>query len=113
MSLPDDMSLWEHLKDSVTPLGEPRSPGETRYLVAKDSSSYIDLHGYTIQAAHERVQRAIDRAREGGRDRLTIITGRSGDICQEFPTWAGLHPDVRSCEPLHGGGAFFLKLRKA
>lgn len=112
MPLPDDMSLWDQIKDTITPLGEPRAAGEARYLSAQFSPSFVDLHGYTIQDAYERVERAIDRNREGGRYTLTVITGRSGEICQEFPTWCTLNPDVRMVEPLNGGGAFLLKLRK-
>jgi DNA-nicking Smr family endonuclease len=67
----------------------------------------LDLHGFTVQEAYQVARRFLND-REGT---VTVITGRSGEICKEFPTWAALHPNVRTCSQMNGGGAFLIKLR--
>lgn len=107
-----DFSLWSYVKRTITPFGQPRRPSSDPRLVARKEPDSIDLHGYTIQGAHTATDRAIERALRMGRPSLTVITGKSGEICREFPEWAGLHPGVRGVRTLNGGGAFELRLRK-
>lgn len=105
----DDRNLWECVKRTIIPLGQPRT-GFPRLYPAQEPT-VIDLHGYTIHGAFAVVNRAISRATRAKVKTLTVITGRSGEICREFPVWAALHGDVRTCTSLNGGGAFLLKLR--
>lgn len=101
--------LWDVVKTRCTPLGQPRDPNEPR-LVVEHGPDTIDLHHLTIRDAHARVEQGL---RYGARTmkEMTVITGRSGEIRREFPSWADLHPNVRRIEPLNGGGAFRVILR--
>jgi dsDNA-specific endonuclease/ATPase MutS2 len=114
MTQPHDMKLWTLVKKTITPLGQPRPSQPTSMAISfsyGENYTALDLHGYTIQEAHSRVQSFIDRAAYAGQKGVTIITGKSGGIRKEFPTWAMLHSKVRSIEELNGGGAFYVKLK--
>ena len=43
---------------------------------------------------------------------ITVITGRSGQIAQEFPSWLHNRREIARVEPLNGGGAFRVTFRK-
>lgn len=111
MARGEDARLWAHVRRGVIPLGEP-CPGE-RPLDAVRPPGGIDLHGDTVQRAYERVRETVAEARAAGRRELVVVTGRSGRINAEFPVWAARDPDVRALEPLRGGGAYRIRLRKA
>lgn len=49
----------------------------------------------------------------GTRKGITVVTGKSGPICREFPLWMEGHPSVRDVEELNGGGAFRVRFKKA
>lgn len=106
-----DMHLWEIVKRRFAPLGQPSTGTRYQGGFAVACPEMIDLHGLTVQEAHERVRHYLIQATYGRLKRVTVITGRSGQIRQEFPTWAKLHPDVRSIRELNGGGAFEVRLR--
>lgn len=110
MSALPDAHLWAHVRRSVTPLGLP-CPGTRRLIPYEARPLDVDLHGDTVHAAHARVRRAVAEARSEGRREMVVVTGLSGRIRVEFPSWAALDPNVRAMEPLRGGGAFRLSLR--
>lgn len=102
-----DFELWEIVKRRVTPLGQPVDGRCFHMMEEVHLFTTLDLHGFTTQQAHQITLGFLD-SRKGT---VTVITGKSGDICKEFPTWAALHPKVRSCQQMNGGGAFLIKLR--
>lgn len=112
MPAPADAHLWTHVRRSVIPLGQP-CPGRPRRPDPEREPSAIDLHGDTIHRAYLRVRDTISAARAAGRRDLVVVTGRSGSIRGEFPSWAALHPGVIAMDPMHGGGAYRLRLRPA
>lgn len=112
MSAPDDLRLWTHVRRSVTPLGQP-CPGPVRRPVHGPRHAAMDLHGDTVEAAYGRVRGGIAAARTVGRREIVVVTGRSGAIRAEFPTWAALNPDIRAIEGLPGGGAYRIHLRRS
>lgn len=71
----------------------------------------IDLHGYTVQDAWHKVNAYIDEAKHLSVKEVLIITGKSGDICKEFPSWMSYRVDVKECRPQNGGGAYTVKIR--
>lgn len=71
----------------------------------------LDLHGYTVQDAWNKVNSYIDTAKRLSFKEVVIITGKSGDICKEFPGWMSYRLDVRSCTPQNGGGAYTVTLK--
>ena len=84
----------------------------------------IDLHGYTLDAAHQRLEMALGDAAMAGERILLIITGkgranRPGLIRSELSHWLertsfrSRVAALRAAHPRHGGsGAFYLILRR-
>lgn len=75
-------------------------------------SSVLDLHNYTIQAAYEASSAHLEQAFYLGIKKVQHITGKSGQISQEFETWAVLHPRVRKIKKQNDGGAWLLWLKR-
>ena len=88
----DGDRLWEAIKASVVPLGAPRGPGIPRAHPEPPEPREIDLHGHTVQDAFENVMIFLDCSPYR---RVLVITGKSGQICREFPEWAARHARVR------------------
>jgi DNA-nicking Smr family endonuclease len=83
----------------------------------------IDLHGYSLAAAHALLIDALDRADAGGDRLLLVITGKGregrGRIRAELNHWLDSGPHrhkIAALRPAHarhgGGGAFYLILRR-
>jgi DNA-nicking Smr family endonuclease len=72
----------------------------------------IDLHGVTVQDAHVRSTMLVDQNHSNGVRSYVVVTGKSGVICREFPDWMAQNPSVQSVEPLNGGGAYRVKLKR-
>lgn len=103
---PEDARLWNALASTVTPLGRPRGL-RPRPRYCEPEPHQIDLHGMVIRDAHEAV---IQFLSETTYRQVLVITGRSGEICREFPTWAERHPRVRSIKLSRDGGSYWVKL---
>ncbi len=85
----------------------------------------VDLHGHTLDAAHARLDQAIDIALAAGDRVLLVVTGkgragRPGLIRAELGHWIDLsrhRTRIAALRPAHrrhgGGGAFYLVLRRA
>jgi DNA-nicking Smr family endonuclease len=92
----------------------------------------IDLHGYTLAAAHHRLDRGLDEAIRDGARVILLITGRApragtsrmdlplrGIIRESVGDWlaasrhCGAIAAVRGAHPRHGGaGALYIVLRR-
>lgn len=109
-----DMWLWQKFVERVTPLGAPRRPAPLSALplALPALPSEIDLHGLPVHDAYRVTLAFLVRAKDVHRE-VTVITGRSGSIRREFPHWVERRAEVRRCEPLNGGGAFRLHLRRS
>lgn len=107
-----DHYLWSIVRARCVPLGQP-VPGDpvTARLEPAPKPGRLDLHNLTLAEAHVRTRAFIDEARASGKREIEIITGRSGKIRIEFPSWAAENDDVRAIEPLRGGGAYRVRLR--
>lgn len=103
--------LWDIVKRRITPLGEPRGPGEPRLVLVEEPGS-LDLHNLTLQEAHASTRSYLGRCAKAGKRDVEVITGKSGKIRSEFVAWAMLDPNVRAIEELNGGGAFKVILRR-
>jgi len=115
-----EKDLWSKVTKDVTPLGEAGvdSLDGHPYIkvpVVRNSVYHpkIDLHGLTIQEAYSAVLDHISNGALLGYKRLTIVSGKSGQINIELPKWAERHSAVRSVEPFNGGGAWEICLKKA
>lgn len=102
-----DTYLWSLVSRSVTPLGQPRGSAPAR-LERVSEPNTVDLHGLTVQQAYQRVQHVLAHRNTTS---VLFITGRSGEICREFPEWIMQHERVRTMTPQNSGGAFRVTLR--
>lgn len=110
---PDEQQLWNNVTQSVTPLGAPKKPGfDVPLQILNPMPSWLlDLHGFTVQEAFTTVKVFIEEAYYSSVRRVTVITGKSGAICREFPEWIDRYP-VHSYELLAGGGSYRVFLKK-
>ena len=93
---PEDTELWKRVTSSVVPLGE-RSRDQYPMAALHVSEwpkaplvAILDLHGLTLNQAHDAVRRFLRQARGAKIKRVTIVTGRSGSIRTEFPIWMNI-----------------------
>lgn len=116
---PAEQAIWSQVTKGIKPLGESGanvSLDDQYFKVSVNPAPTfhptIDLHGLIIQDAFEAVQQHIETGRRLGYKKLTVITGRSGQINLEMPRWFADHPLVRSINSLRGGGAWEIWLKK-
>jgi DNA-nicking Smr family endonuclease len=74
------------------------------------TSPVLDLHGMTVQQAHQSV---IDHVTSNNSKHkwVTIITGKSGVIRSEAESWLSSQPGVSSVTVAKSGGAFMVKFK--
>lgn len=113
----DDKKVWDSfIQTGITP--QPRNvvvaeTPKTRPEVKSISfSTVLDLHHLTLQQAHEASNAHLEQAYYLGIRKVQHITGKSGQISQEFETWAKLNPRVRKIQKQNDGGAWLLWLVK-
>lgn len=112
----EERKLWEDFTNGVELERSdivPLPPRTGRPQVQDISfSTVLDLHNYTIQQAYEASNTHLEQAFYLGIRKVQHITGKSGQISQEFETWAGLHPRVRKIQKQNDGGAWLLWLKR-
>lgn len=115
---PEDKELWRQVTEGLVPLVltttaaaiRPPAPAVARH---RPFRQILDLHGLTLSDAHAQTKKVIFEARAFyGLKHVTVITGLSGQIRREFPFWVEVLPEFRRIEPLNGGGAFRVYLKK-
>ncbi len=96
---------WVQVKETVTPLekGKQRPKRVTPVPVV----STLDLHGMTVQQAYEATMAFISSTKLKS---VLIITGKSGQIRQEFTQWLEKLSKVRSATEINSGGAYEIVL---
>lgn len=80
--------------------------------ISKNISSTLDLHGLTVHEAYKKCSSFIEDHYYCKSDNIVIITGRSGQINDEFLSWIMLSKYVRLCEQLPNKGSYKLWLLK-
>lgn len=119
MSLSEkDKQLWQAFTKSVQPLHCAQvTPAPQPLQRARDvkprptPSTLLDLHGETLASAHAAALAHVDPL-HAHHKRVTIITGKSGEMSTHMPKWLEHLPHVRQVDTLPGGGAFKVWLRK-
>lgn len=117
MSLTDkDKQIWQAYTKGVTPLGKPPqiAPVQTAAPVRVAThrvAPFMDLHGETLQSAWQSVRHHVEHLKHEVKH-MTVVTGKSGQIRQEFPSWLVTMPGVQKVESINGGGAFRVHFKK-
>lgn len=115
-----ERELWARVCQGTRVLGEASvSPTEGQYSMrvseprTVDYDPRMDLHGVTVHEAFALVQEHVYQGYQQGYKRLTIITGRSGQINQELPRWLERNPRVRSVTQMPNGGSWEVLIKPA
>ena len=114
---PDAERIWTEATAGIKPLPRrplvPFEPKRGRVPIRDPFIDHtLDLHGFTIEDAFTETQRFVYNTRAFGYRYATVITGKSGAICEEFPAWVERIPAISRIETLNGGGAFRVYFRK-
>lgn len=110
----DEIRLWQLYVGNVQrrqPITLPSQQTPSSRPSEARTGGHLDLHGLTAQVAYTAFQAFVGGS-VGRYKSVTVVTGRSGLIRREFEHWIAAHPDIRRAEPLNGGGAFRVYLRK-
>jgi DNA-nicking Smr family endonuclease len=108
----DEVRLWHKIMNGGGPVMRPTVVQEIRR--AYDVTHFcriIDLHGYTVALAHSLVNEYLKEAKRLSVKKVTVVTGKSGQIRREFEEWMRLNPNVTNATPKNGGGAYLVTLR--
>lgn len=111
----EDIKLWQAYVNNIQPIKVARVQGfpEKRKTTRKKHiRSVLDLHNYTVQEAYEAFNNFVRKHYDILSKNILIITGKSGVIKTEFPTWASDNKYIRSFEAKNGGGAYTIKIAK-
>ena len=115
----EERRIWEQITSGITPLMNssvlPSEGPVGPKVIARYPSAYdprLDLHGMKIQEAYHAVMNHLDQGYREGFKKITVISGRSGQINQEIVRWLENNSHVRSINSLRGGGAWEICLKK-
>ena len=111
----EDTRLWLAVTQDVTRLHakdtvQPAVPFDIAIRLPEVRHT-LDLHGMTMADAYAAVLDFIQLSRHRYRF-VTVVTGISGPIRQEFEHWLDGLADIRRAETLPGGGAMRLHFRQ-
>jgi DNA-nicking Smr family endonuclease len=95
----------KHVRPTLSATTAPPKP------VIPRQPTTLDLHGLTLTEAHRASLDFIDAS--GPHRKLTIITGKSGQIKAEFERWMEGIPKVHSVKANCDGGAFTVRILKS
>lgn len=96
--------------NSHTPIEKPKLRARK---LEQDRIFTHDLHGFTLDEAYQYVKKLIADSQEYGIQELRIITGKSGRMAREFPSWMSTHhfrEYVRGVSLEQGGGSYLVYL---
>ena len=108
-----DVSDWQAFAASVCPTHDKHPPPISPKLVVaprRAEPRCLDLHGLDVREAHHRTMEYLQTTHARS---VTVVTGRSGRIRQEFCRWLEQCESVHRVEELNGGGAFRVHRRKS
>lgn len=112
----DEMILWRETVDGLCNQNhnfvdfKEESVGYKRKY--PHMSKTLDLHGFTVMDAHKEVESFIQKSIENEFNRITIITGKSGQIVEEFPKWVELCSVVKRYHMKPNKGSWEVWLEK-
>jgi DNA-nicking Smr family endonuclease len=116
----EDLVIWQEAVKGVTSLDMPTDvtssqPSVVRsYPHAEWMPHTHDLHGFTVEGAYRYMVALLDELQNHNYGVVRIITGKSGQIRQEFPAWmqtSRLSLHIRKIHIESTGGSFIVWLR--
>lgn len=108
----NDIGLWRAYTNNVVPLGQPIPPSNIRRVpIQVYWHPVLDLHGMTVHDAWKKCRDHIEQAKLNKQKKITVITGRSGQISEEFGKWIGEWGYSLRTKSQNGGGCWFIQLK--
>lgn len=116
----EDIELWKLVTRNVTPNGSLRpsmssfsAPMIFTSPLGTPAVDKIDLHGLTLNKAHGATKLFVRLAYQAKLKKIVVVTGKSGQICAEFPAWCNGIPEIASIQKMPNGGSFSVRLKKS
>lgn len=120
----NDIDLWKQLISTVIPLKQTKVKTEVHKQYFKkviyEISYVLDLHGYTVQEAYDKLIDFLTRHYTKHTKYITVITGKGninkeGLIHREVEDWLTskrFYNYIRSYEWINGNGALKIYLKR-
>ena len=108
----EDQKVWDVFTQTGKILMKEDDSIHPPEVLSETMNSILDFHHLTLQEAHQQFQKHIEDAVRLGYKNLTHITGKSGQICKEYPTWVQLNSNIRKFELQKNGGSWKLWIKK-
>jgi DNA-nicking Smr family endonuclease len=112
-----DQQLWCQCTQDVQPLKKTgvmpvsMTKSITHAKLHPHVNHTLDLHGMTLSQAYQAVQHHVQQGVHAY-TYVTIITGKSGIMHEQLPDWLNHMTQIRSCDPINGGGAYKISFKK-
>ena len=119
-----DLELWENIKKTVKPLAKKPVVQlliKHKFIIKNDTRPYcLDLHGYTIQEAYNKLKDFIVYHKDNKTKYITIITGKGSIdkeslIHSEIENWISnsfFKNYIKTFEWINGNGALRIYLAR-
>lgn len=123
-----DLSLWESIKKTLTPLARQQAVQpisfpkrlKVRRAPERELMSVLDLHGLTVEEAYQTLRRFIMVHHRENTKLITVITGKGspnheGQIHKEILGWLEtpfFKEKINQKRWLNGGGALEIMLKR-
>lgn len=107
----EDKKLWEMFVNGTLRLNTitPEKLNSVRCKISP-ISKVLDLHNYSVQDAYFLFGKFIETHYEIASKKITVITGKSGQIRSEFETWAANNKQINAIKLKANGGSFTIQL---
>lgn len=107
----EEQDLWQNYVNSSTAIS-----GFTTKFTPVKMSRRLDLHGYTVHGAYNKLHEWIEEQIACGNKEVVVITGKSGQISSEFTAWVKNITNVKRFQSIkdkkgEDGGSYRLFLK--
>jgi len=110
----DDLKTWNSY--ITTLYSQPENHFQPK-KARNEEPGILDLHGMTVQSAFNKTRTFIERHFDVGSKIVTIVTGKSGKIAEEFPHWLNNLTCISEYEALMDSrgqsGAYIIRLKRS
>ena len=110
----DDLKTWNNYIKNI--FSQPETSFQPK-KARSEEPEILDLHGMTIQTAFNKTRTFIERHYDVGSRLITIVTGKSGKIAEEFPHWLSNMTCISEYEALLDSrgqsGAYIIRLKRS
>ena len=110
-----DREIWRMAMRDVKPLSCEQLPQTTLITSMPKKPVTVrhtwDLHGMTLSQAHQFTLRQVNEQKNSHKW-MMFITGKSGQMNQEFKHWLARNPHVTKVDITNDGGAYKVWFKK-